>query len=282
MPRLSERQRLLGNLASARLDLQLARYQDLLQTAVDLINLSDDDSDMSDLDSSNSSCNSMISDVTVDTLLSFLSTSDSSFMVPLTLNPFFISFENTVTALTDEVERSCYLSACQPTPRAPQLQLLEEWCINNNLQKFRCKLHVNPNVFAHIIQRIEGHPVFSNNSNNPQLGVPIQLAIFLNGVGHYGNGAMINNLAEWAGVSIGTVYNCFCRVMIALLQFHDDVIHFNPMELEDQEEWEQEKQWVESHSCMGWRGGFLCVDGSPFNLFQKPSWHGEGFFDRKS
>jgi len=58
MPRLSERQRLLGDLASAHLDLQLTRYQDLLQTAVDLVNLSDDDSDMSDLDSSNSSRNS--------------------------------------------------------------------------------------------------------------------------------------------------------------------------------------------------------------------------------
>jgi len=71
-----------------------------------------------------------------------------------------------------------------------------------------------------------------------------------------------------AGISIGTIYNCFCHVMIALLQFHNDVIHFDPMELEDQEEREQAKQWVESHSCMGWRGGFLCVDGLPFNLFQ--------------
>ncbi|KIK25262.1 hypothetical protein PISMIDRAFT_96948, partial [Pisolithus microcarpus 441] len=40
--------------------------------------------------------------------------------------------------------------------------------------------------------------------------------------------------------------------------------------------------WVESHSCPEWRGGFLCVDGSLFNLFQKPGWHSEGFFDCKS
>ena len=26
----------------------------------------------------------------------------------------------------------------------------------------------------------------------------------------------------------------------------------------------------------------MCVDGTAFNLFQKPGWHGEGFFDRKS
>ena len=70
--------------------------------------------------------------------------------------------------------------------------------------------------------------------------------------------------------------------MVAILQHHDNTIHFDPMELEDQEQREQAKKWVESHSCMEWRGGFLCVDGSPFNLFQKPGWHGEGFFDRKS
>ena len=121
-----------------------------------------------------------------------------------------------------------------------------------------------------------------HNSNNPQLGIPIQLMIFLNSVGHYGNGATTEDLAEWMGISTGTVYNCFHHVMIALLHFHDNVIHFDPMELEDQEEREQAKEWVESHSCMGWRGGFLCVDGLPFNLFQKPSWHGEGFFNCKS
>jgi len=36
MPCLSEWQRLLGDLASAHLDLQLTHYQDLLQTVVDL------------------------------------------------------------------------------------------------------------------------------------------------------------------------------------------------------------------------------------------------------
>ena len=279
MPRLSERQRLLGDLTSTHLDFQLAHYQDLLRTVVDLINPSDDNSDMSDLDS-NSSHDSTTSDV--DTLLSLLATSDSSFTVPFTLHPLIIAFENTITVLTDKVKKSHYLSASQPAPHAPQLQLLEEWCINDDLPKFRHKLCVNPDVFACIIQRIKGHPVFSNNSNNPQLGVPIQFAIFLNGVGHYGNGATTEDLAEWVGVSTGTIYNCFRHVMITLLHFHDDVIHFDPMELEDQEERERAKEWVESHSCMGWRKGFLCVDGSPFNLFQKPGWHGEGFFDCKS
>jgi hypothetical protein len=70
--------------------------------------------------------------------------------------------------------------------------------------------------------------------------------------------------------------------MIAILQHHDDAIHFDPLDTKDQEERKRAKQWVEQRTCREWRDGFLCVDGTPFNLFQKPGWHGEGFFDRKS
>ncbi|KAL4070269.1 hypothetical protein J3A83DRAFT_4094150 [Scleroderma citrinum] len=70
--------------------------------------------------------------------------------------------------------------------------------------------------------------------------------------------------------------------MVLLLQHHDNIIHSNLMELDDQEEREQAKCCVESQSCSAWRGGFLCVDGLPINLYQKPGWHGEGFFDHKS
>ncbi|KIM64650.1 hypothetical protein SCLCIDRAFT_114801 [Scleroderma citrinum Foug A] len=112
--------------------------------------------------------------------------------------------------------------------------------------------------------------------------MPIQLAIFLNAAGHYGNASTTEDLAEWAGVSVSTVYNCFCHVMITVLQHHDDTIHFDPMEAKDQEEIHRAKVWVERKGCFDWRNGFLCVDGSPFNLFQKPGWHGEGFYDRKS
>ncbi|KIK12767.1 hypothetical protein PISMIDRAFT_120291 [Pisolithus microcarpus 441] len=218
----------------------------------------------------------------VDTLLSLLETSEASFIAGLTLSHQILTFKNTIVALTDEVEKLCYLAAHTKAPHAPQLQLLEEWCLNNNLKKFRRKLCVDPDVFTSLIRKLENHPVFSNNSHNPQLPVLVQLTIFLNGVSHYGNGATTEDITEWAGVLIGTVYNCYHRVMIALLQLHSDIIHFDPMEPEDQQEWDQVKQWVESRSCPEWRGGFMCVDGSPFNLFQKPGWHGEGFYDHKS
>ncbi|KAG2054279.1 hypothetical protein BDR06DRAFT_846914, partial [Suillus hirtellus] len=68
--------------------------------------------------------------------------------------------------------------------------------------------------------------------------------------------------------------------MIAILRHHNDKIHFDPLDHEDQEERKRSQQWVKEKMCWEWRGGFLCVDGTPFNLFQKPGWHGEGFFDK--
>jgi len=288
MPRQSERQKLLQTLKSAKLDLQLAQYFDLVQAALHMIDRSDSDS-ASDSDSDNmlpsqspvTSMSSISSNIITD-LESLLATSEGT--PYLTLGQTFLEFESLITALHDGVEKSCYLADRSWTrpPRAPQLQLLEEWSLEGDIPRFCRKLRVVPEVFAGIIQHIEGHPVFLNASNNPQLPVPIQLAIFLNAAGHYGNVSTTEDLAEWAGVSIGTVYNCFHRVMIAILQHHDDTIHFDPMEARDQEEIRCAKVWVENKGCFDWRNGFLCMDGSPFNLFQKPGWHGEGFYDRKS
>ncbi|KIK92251.1 hypothetical protein PAXRUDRAFT_147731, partial [Paxillus rubicundulus Ve08.2h10] len=51
---------------------------------------------------------------------------------------------------------------------------------------------------------------------------------------------------------------------------------------DDWQEQENSKVWVKSKTCVAWQNGFLCVDGTPFNIFQKLGWQGEGFFDRKS
>lgn len=168
--------------------------------------------------------------------MSLLATSEASFLDPLVLTHHLAVFEDTIIVLADEVAKARYLVTHTKAARTPQLQLLKEWCLNDDLKKFCRILRVHPNVFASLVRRIQDHPIFSNNSNNPQLPVSVQLAIFLNGVGHYGNGATTEDVAEWAGVSVGTVYNCYRHVMIALLQLHNDIIHFDLMDLEDQEE----------------------------------------------
>ncbi|KAG2069352.1 hypothetical protein BDR04DRAFT_1128883 [Suillus decipiens] len=187
---------------------------------------------------------------------------------------FFGQFVDAVCALHDEVERSRVLNHRIKLSQALQLHLLSEWALHAP-EKFHRKLRVSPDVFDALVNRIKEHPIFYNNSNNPQLPIPIQLAIFLNAIGHYGNAATREDLADWAGVSIGTIYNCWKR-------HHDDAIHYDPLDREDQNERKRAKQWVEERTCREWRNGFLCVDGTPFNLYQKPGWHGEGFFDKNS
>jgi hypothetical protein len=46
---------------------------------------------------------------------------------------------------------------------------------------------------------IENHAIFGSDH---QLPCEIQLAIFLNHAGHYGNAATIQDIADWAGISM--------------------------------------------------------------------------------
>lgn len=295
MPRDSHRKKLLDTLRSTHNDLVLARYLEIIQYAVELL----DDSDESESSSGRSSIDSNISmrtvssasassiaslpSLTSETTIFSTAYSDISLSSdgPQLCDRVFTEFIDAIGALRDEVEKCRVLDVRPRLSRASQLHLLPEWA-NLSPERFRRKLRVDPQVFDKLIERIQDHPIFQNNSNNSQLPVAVQLALFLNGVGHYGNAATTEDVADWAGVSVGTVYNCYKRVMIAILQHHDDAIHFDPLDTEDQEERRRAKQWVEQRTCREWRGGFLCVDGTPFNLFQKPGWHGEGFFDKKS
>ncbi|KAH9997164.1 hypothetical protein BJV74DRAFT_754283, partial [Russula compacta] len=49
------------------------------------------------------------------------------------------------------------------------------------------KLHVSPIIFDCLVDLIKDHNIFHNNFNVLQQPVPVQLAIFLICVRHYGN-----------------------------------------------------------------------------------------------
>jgi hypothetical protein len=58
-----------------------------------------------------------------------------------------------------------------------------------------------------IFDMIENHDVFGSDH---QLSCEIQLAIFLDCAGHYGNAAALQDIANWAGISVsvkGTTKN---------------------------------------------------------------------------
>ncbi|KIK33477.1 hypothetical protein CY34DRAFT_99522 [Suillus luteus UH-Slu-Lm8-n1] len=187
--------------------------------------------------------------------------------------------QHTIAALRDEVERACiFHKPDQPPPRAPQLHMLVHHK-EHRPHLFRQKLRVNPEIFDNILDQISDHPIFHNQSNNPQLPVSIQLAIFLNRAGHYGNAISLEDVAQWAGVSVGSVINCTNRVMVALLEEHDQFIFFPDDNSEDAElAW----RFAETRTCPEWRGGYLAIDGSTMDLFAKPAYFGETFYDRKS
>ena len=124
---------------------------------------------------------------------------------------------------------------------------------------------------------IETHPIFLNDAYVSQAPVNKQLAVAMFRFGHNGNAASVEAVAQWAGLSAGTVVNCTRRVMISFLALHDSAIRWPSAE-----EKEKSKEWVEAVSCYAWRDGYCMVDGTPVVLFQKPGFHGEAYFDRKS
>ncbi|KIJ60258.1 hypothetical protein HYDPIDRAFT_99136, partial [Hydnomerulius pinastri MD-312] len=133
--------------------------------------------------------------------------------------------------------------------------------------------------FLMIFDQISDHPIFQSRSNNPQLPVALQLAIFLHCADHYGNAISLEDVAQWAGVSVESVINCTNRTITALLDQHDAFIQFPQPNSVDAE---RAKAYTEKATCPEWRNGFLAGDGSGLPLYQKPGCFGETFYDRKS
>jgi hypothetical protein len=281
MPHISGCQQLLDALSSARQQLELQIYVDIFWQALAEVDSGSSDSDSLSLSNFSSLSGSSLDSETSDSddLTDTTHGSDDTF--DLQAQAATITFHGLIAALEDEVLQACVLDHLPPSPHIPQIYLLDEWRVNHQ-ELYQRKLRVGPEVFDEIVTIIQDHSIFQNNFTNPQLPARTQLQIFLNGMGHYGNAATSRDMAEWASVSVGTVHNCYKRVMVSILQHHDRFIHFDPNQQKDHEEKEKAQQYVKERTCSGWKGGFLCVDGIPFKLFQKPGWHGEGFFDHKS
>ncbi|CAK5267593.1 unnamed protein product, partial [Mycena citricolor] len=164
-------------------------------------------------------------------------------------------------------------------PKRSQLSLVLVLYRKDDPVRFRRNLRVAPNTFDGIVRQIENNPVFGGEEETGKRQLPVdrQLAIALFRFGHYGNSASVESIAQWAGVSAGMVVNATRRVIIALLDLHDTVIRWPNAEMK-----EDAKDWVEEQSCAAWRDGWLLVDGTLVPLAEKPAYHREAYFDRKS
>jgi hypothetical protein len=154
------------------------------------------------------------------------------------------------------------LELSPPVKKLGQLMLYLNDFRHDHLDRFRKKLRVLPPVFDCLVELIEGHYVFQNNSHVPQYPIPVQLAILLVHLGHYSNASSPKYVAQWAGVCVGTVINATNCCLVVFLSLHDKVIMMPP-----EEEKERVKAYMESMTCPEWHNGFLLVDGTKFVLF---------------
>ncbi|KIJ30953.1 hypothetical protein M422DRAFT_186478 [Sphaerobolus stellatus SS14] len=158
-----------------------------------------------------------------------------------------------------------------------QLHLILVLYNDDDPKCFRHNLRVSPSTFDGLPARIIEHPVFFSQGPKPQMPAQSQLAILLFRFSHFGNAASVESIAQWAGVSTGQVVKYTRRVIIAFASLHDEVTRWATAD-----EKVDAKRWVKAASCAEWRNGFAMVDGTLIPLAEKPGFHGEAYFDRKS
>ena len=270
MPTIPLHRKLLDQLDDADHSFKCARLHRYLQdVSIEPFIPSDDDSN-----------NSTSSISSISTVSSFDSDDKSFFLSAPSLSPsviekmYFVVTHAEIARLRREILATRVLHKNPAIMKMSQLPLLKQWR-SGNLDQYRRRVRVDPDIFDSIANKIRDHRVFHNNSNTPQAPVEIQLAIFLFQAGYYGNAASPEAIGLWAGVSPGTVSNCTNRVMMALLSLHNEYVH-----LPTAEEKESAKAWVAEQVCPKWSDRCLMVDGTKFSLFQRPGLHGNIWFDK--
>ena len=288
MPTPTIRTVMLEELRQHHLMTQQQRFQDRVASALSDLSSSGTSDSMSVVSESDSNASSVMSIDTPDILTSdgFImdtdnpasatssSDTDSLHSISNFEIDYYINWERRYRELLDMIQHTRVLHPAPPIPKCSQLHLLDHWRAYSP-ERFRRRLRVEPETFDHLVNKIENHPIFHNNSNNRQLPVHIQLSIFLSRAGHYGNASSPEDAAQWSGYSVGAVEKSTDRVVIALLSHHDQAIH-----LPDAVEKEASKAYVEEVVCPEWRGGFLLADGSKFPFYQRPGLHGDAWFDK--
>ncbi|KAG6817989.1 hypothetical protein H0H93_006887 [Arthromyces matolae] len=164
-------------------------------------------------------------------------------------------------------------------PKAGQLPLAWKYAEDpQDHSRFINMFRVSPFIFQTILQLIQFHPVFTNQSNMAQTPVEIQLAVTLFHMGRYGNGASIQDIARQMGCSEGSVENYTSRCFDAIESLQDLFVRKLTAE-----EKEKEKRWIDQ--ALGfqgaWRDGWIMYDGTIVVLYRRPGLNGDAYFTRK-
>lgn len=98
-------------------------------------------------------------------------------------------------------------------------------------------------------------------------------------MGHYGNGASLQEIARWAGCAEGTVELYTDRCQEAIMSLHDMFVR--PL---SEAEKETEKRWIEEQlgfTGTSWREGFVMYDGTIIVFYARPGMDGDAYYTRK-
>jgi hypothetical protein len=139
---------------------------------------------------------------------------------------------------------------------------------------FKQELRMTKESFAYIRHEIESHPVFANQSNNPQEDVGIQMAEVFERFGTYGKGSSVGRVARSKGIGNGTVVLYTKRVVQAINDLSSKYLGWpnreNRREIANRF---QEKYGIPG--CVG------LIDGTHVEFSCRPAVDDEVFFTRK-
>ncbi|PWW72732.1 hypothetical protein C7212DRAFT_142629, partial [Tuber magnatum] len=146
---------------------------------------------------------------------------------------------------------------------------------------FREYAQIDPSSFDLLVSKLQPHHIFHNRSYNTPMPVDRQFLIILYCLEHYGNGASVKHVADWGGVSVGTVELGTKWVFMAILDSTLRSEHIRWPAAQSSER-EKAKKMVEERTIPAWRNGWVMIDGTLIPLCQRPYYYGEVFFNRKS
>lgn len=138
----------------------------------------------------------------IDSFLLSMATRDI-FLPPENLEEYTLNLQKNLELIA-LLKETRHLNNCPPVPKLGNIDLTCEFAQDPaHHQHFVNMLHVSPLVFLTVLDLIEDHHVFKNDTNLGQTPVEQQLAVTLYQMGRYGNGASVEDIARAAGYSEG-------------------------------------------------------------------------------
>ena len=184
-----------------------------------------------------------------------------------------------VQSAIEEVEQSRYLFR---THKYRDRKKVFNWsdAIQENSKRFsadefRTEFRMSRHAFNVIFPLIHQHKVFKKEGiGKKQYAVQLQMLVFLKRIGSEGAEGNSKKIANFFGISSGTVRNIIKRVTKAILSLKDDVIMW-PKASEREAMKTQIKVLYGFQNCIG------IIDGTIVILDKRPSYYGDSYWCRK-